>query len=33
MPTLHGGYKMPTWDGKGAGDRFFAAAGVPTTYL
>ena len=33
MPTLHGGYKVPNWDGKGAGDRFFAAAGVPTTYL
>ena len=33
LPTLHGGYKVPNWDGKGAGDRFFAAAGVPTTYL
>ena len=33
MPTLHGGYKVPNWDGKGEGDRFFAAAGVPTTYL
>ena len=33
MPTLRGGYKVPNWDGKGAGDRFFAAAGVPTTYL
>ena len=32
MPTLHGGYKVPNWDGKGAGDRFFAAAGVPATY-
>ena len=33
MPTLHGGYKVPNWDGKGAGDRFFATACVPTTYL
>jgi len=33
MPTLQGGYKVPNWDGKGEGDRFFAAAGVPTTYL
>jgi uncharacterized protein YbjT (DUF2867 family) len=33
MPTLHGGYKVPNWDGKGDGARFFAAAGVPTTYL
>ena len=33
MPTLQGGYKVPNWDGKGAGDHFFAAAGVPTTYL
>ena len=33
MPTLHGGYKVPNWDGKGEGDTFFAAAGVPTTYL
>jgi len=33
MPTLHGGYKVPNWDGKGEGDSSFAAAGVPTTYL
>ncbi|HEY5785159.1 MAG TPA: NmrA/HSCARG family protein [Microlunatus sp.] len=33
MPTLPGGYKVPNWDGKGEGDRFFAEAGVPTTYL
>ena len=33
MPTLHGGYKVPNWDGKGEGDHFFAASGVPTTYL
>ena len=33
MPTLHGGYKVPNWDGKGEGDHFFAESGVPTTYL
>ena len=33
MPTLPGGYKVPNWDGKGEGDQFFAASGVPTTYL
>jgi len=33
MPTLTGGYKVPNWDGKGEADRFFAASGVPTTYL
>jgi uncharacterized protein YbjT (DUF2867 family) len=33
MPTLPGGYKVPNWDGKGEGDRFFAASDVPTTYL
>jgi len=33
MPTLPGGYKVPNWDGKGEADRFFAASGVPTTYL
>ena len=33
MPTLHGGYKVPNWDGKSEGDRYFEAAGVPTTYL
>ncbi len=33
MPTLPGGYRVPNWDGKGEGDRFFAASGVPTTYL
>ena len=33
MPTLPGGYKVPNWDGKGEGDRFFATTGVPTTYL
>jgi len=33
MPTLPGGYKVPNWDGKGEGDHFFAATGIPTTYL
>ena len=29
MPTLPGGYKVPNWDGKGEGDRFFAASRRP----
>lgn len=33
MPTLQGGYKVPSFDGKGEGDSFFAESGVPTTYL
>jgi uncharacterized protein YbjT (DUF2867 family) len=33
MPTLQGRYKVPHYDGKGESDRFFAEAGVPTTYL
>lgn len=33
MPTLHGNYKVPHFDGKGASDKFFAEAGVPTTNL
>jgi uncharacterized protein YbjT (DUF2867 family) len=33
MPTLHGKYKVPHFDGKGESDRFFAEAGVPTTFL
>jgi uncharacterized protein YbjT (DUF2867 family) len=33
MPTLQGGWKVPHFDAKGEADRFFAAAGVPTTYL
>jgi uncharacterized protein YbjT (DUF2867 family) len=33
MPTLAGGYKVPNWDAKGESDQFFAASGVPTTYL
>lgn len=33
MPTLHGNYKVPHFDSKGASDHFFADAGVPTTFL
>jgi uncharacterized protein YbjT (DUF2867 family) len=33
MPTLHGKYKVPHFDGKGESDKFFTEAGVPTTFL
>jgi uncharacterized protein YbjT (DUF2867 family) len=33
MPTLHGKYKVPHFDGKGASNKFFAEEGVPTTNL
>jgi len=33
MPTLHGKYKVPHFDAKAAGDRFFTDLGVPTTFL
>jgi len=33
MPTLMGKYKVPHFDAKGESNRFFAEAGVPTTYL
>jgi len=33
MPTLHGKYKVPHFDGKGEADERFRAAGVPTTFL
>jgi uncharacterized protein YbjT (DUF2867 family) len=33
MPTLQGKWKVPHFDAKGEADRFFAEAGVPTTYL
>lgn len=33
MPTLHGKYKVPHFDGKGASNHFFTDAGVPTTFL
>ncbi len=33
MPTLHGKYKVPHFDGKGASDHWFTDLGVPTTFL
>lgn len=33
MPTLHGKYKVPHFDGKGEADVFFRETGVPTTFL
>ena len=33
MPTLHGKYKVPHFDGKDEADQFFIDAGVPTTFL
>ncbi len=33
MPTLHGNYKVPHFDGKGQSDHYFTDAGVPTTFL
>jgi uncharacterized protein YbjT (DUF2867 family) len=33
MPTLHGHYKVPHFDGKGESDKFFTDAGIPTTFL
>jgi uncharacterized protein YbjT (DUF2867 family) len=33
MPTLQGKYKVPHFDGKGEADKFFVAAGLPTTFL
>lgn len=33
MPTLHGKYKVPHFDGKGSSDHFFTDHGVPTTFL
>lgn len=33
MPTLQGNYKVPHFDGKGASDKMFTEAGVPTTFL
>jgi uncharacterized protein YbjT (DUF2867 family) len=33
MPTLHGQYKVPHFDGKGESDKLFIAAGIPTTFL
>ena len=33
MPTLMERYKVPHFDAKGEAEKFFAAAGVPTTFL
>jgi uncharacterized protein YbjT (DUF2867 family) len=33
MPTLHGKYKVPHFDAKGATDEAFERLGVPTTYF
>jgi uncharacterized protein YbjT (DUF2867 family) len=33
MPTLHGKYKVPHFDGKGEADAIFSELGVPTTFL
>jgi uncharacterized protein YbjT (DUF2867 family) len=33
MPTLHGKWKVPHFDGKGEADQLFRDAGVPTTFL
>ena len=33
MPTLHGKYKVPHFDGKGEADKVFTELGVPTTFL
>lgn len=33
MPTLHGRYKVPHFDGKGEANHWFTDAGVPTTFF
>ncbi len=33
MPTLHGNYKVPHFDGKGASNHFFTDADLPVTFL
>lgn len=33
MPTLHGKYKVPHFDGKGESDQYFLDAGVPVTFM
>jgi uncharacterized protein YbjT (DUF2867 family) len=33
IPTLHGKYKVPHFDGKGESNHFFTDLGVPTTFL
>jgi uncharacterized protein YbjT (DUF2867 family) len=33
MPTLHGKYKVPHFEGKGESDQYFIDAGVPVTFM
>lgn len=33
MPTLHGKYKVPHFDGKGESDKYFTDAGLPVTFF
>ena len=33
MPTLHGKYKVPHFDGKGESDHYFTDAGLPVTFM
>lgn len=33
LPTLHGKYKVPHFDGKGESDQYFIDAGVPVTFM
>lgn len=33
MPTLHGKYKVPHFDGKGESDQYFIDAGVPVSFM
>jgi uncharacterized protein YbjT (DUF2867 family) len=33
MPTLHGKYKVPHFDGKGESDQLFIDAGLPVTFM
>ncbi len=33
MPTLHGKYKVPHFDGKGESDQYFIDAGLPVTFM
>ncbi len=33
MPTLHGKYKVPHFDGKGESDQYFIDAGIPVTFM
>ena len=33
LPAVEGTYRVPHWDGKAQGNRFFAESGVPTTFV